>query len=88
MAVWTYGVDDQGAPQLLGPFESDDEAESAGEELNGVRLVNAPTRQAAIVQLQRGASPSRRRAEPVDDGGEAATAAEDARMDAEALRDG
>ena len=68
MAVWTYGLDDQGSPQLRGPFESDDEAEAAGAELNGVRIVNAPTRQAAILQVQGRVVPrSQRRAEPISD---------------------
>lgn len=63
---WAYGVTDQGQPQLLGPYESDDEANDAAAELNGVRIVYAPSREEAIRQLQSGRAPSRRRREPVD----------------------
>lgn len=97
MAVWVYGVGDQGDPQLLGPFESDDDANSAAEGLNGVRLVYASTREEAIAQLQ-GRSRPQRRAEPAhaqpfddfgfDDFGEAAALAEDDAIAAEADRDG
>ena len=72
MASWTYGLDDQGNPQLLGPFESEDDAQDAGADLNGVRIVNAATRQEAIVRLQSRVSPrSQRSAEPMRLSGDA-----------------
>jgi hypothetical protein len=55
---WTYGLDDSGTAQLLGPFQSPDEADDAGADLNGVRVVSAQTRNDAIAQLQR--QPQRR----------------------------
>lgn len=58
---WTYGLDDQGGPQLLGPFGDENEAQDAGAELNRVQVVYAPTRQAAISQVQR-SQPARRTA--------------------------
>ena len=63
MALWLYGLTDQGTPQLLGPFESEDEAQDAGAELNGVRIVSASTREAALDRL-RGRAGMQRRAEP------------------------
>ena len=65
---WAYGVTDQGEAQLLGPFESDDEANEAAAELNNVRILYAPDRAAAIRQLQGGrAAPRGRRREPMGD---------------------
>ena len=64
MAYWTYGLNEQGEPQLLGPFEDEGEAQDAGAELNRVQVVSAPTRDAAIRQLQRGEQRSRRTEKP------------------------
>ena len=64
MAYWAYGLNDQGEPQLLGPFEDEGEAQDAGAELNRVQMVSAPTRDAAIRQLQRSEQRSRRTEKP------------------------
>ena len=61
---WAYGLNDQGEPQLLGPFGDEGEANDAGAELNRVQVVYAPNRDAAIRQLQRGEQRSRRTAPP------------------------
>lgn len=63
---WTYGLNDQGQPQLLGPFEDEGEAQDAGAELNRVQVVYAPTRDAAIRDLQRREQRGRRTEKPVE----------------------
>ena len=66
MNYWTYGLNDQGEPQLLGPFETGDDANDAGAELNRVQVFQARDRQDALRQLQRGAV-SRRQPIQVDE---------------------
>ena len=63
---WTYGLNDQGEPQLLGPFEDEGEAQDVGAELNQVQVVYAPNRNAAITQLQRREQRGRRTRQPDD----------------------
>lgn len=63
---WTYGLNDQGQPQLLGPYEDEGEAQDAGAELNRVQVVYAPTRDAAIRDLQRREQRGRRTEKPVE----------------------
>jgi len=66
---WTYGLNDQGDPQLLGPFEDEGEAQDAGAELNRVQVVYAPTRDAAIRDLQRKEQRGRRTEQPPEQKG-------------------
>lgn len=65
---WAYGLTNEGDPQLLGPFEENNEAQEAGAELNQMRVVYAPDRQSAIRQVQqRRPRPAPQRADSTPD---------------------
>lgn len=79
---WTYGLNDQGQPQLLGPYEDEGEAQDAGADLNRVQVVYAPNRNAAIRQLQRTEQRGRRTEKPQEnDRGEFAGALDEIESD-------